>query len=160
MRYQTRMGQLIGDPGLFGSIGSILGKVAGVAKIIPGIGTAVSIASGAISLGSSLLGRPTAAAPGGGVRVPTVAAARGGAAKKKGYKTGVSPLGTYGERRLKHRRMNAGNAKAARRSIRRIKAVRHLLQSIERELPHRKAVARGGSPGVITRREAMRALAS
>lgn len=39
---------------------------------------------------------------------------------------------------VKHRRMNAGNAKAARRAIRRIKAVRHLLHGIERELPHRK----------------------
>lgn len=39
---------------------------------------------------------------------------------------------------LRGRRMNAGNAKAARRAIRRIKAVRHMLQSIERQLPKRK----------------------
>jgi len=50
---------------------------------------------------------------------------------------GVSPLGTVGVHVKKSRRMNAGNAKAARRSIRRIKAVRHLLTSIEREMPHR-----------------------
>lgn len=56
------------------------------------------------------------------------------------------------------RRMNAGNAKAARRAIRRIKAVRKLLQSIERELPRRPAAR--GSAGVITRREAARALRS
>lgn len=37
----------------------------------------------------------------------------------------------------KKRRMNAGNAKAARRAIRRIKSVRHMLQAIERELPKR-----------------------
>lgn len=57
------------------------------------------------------------------------------------------------------RRMNAGNAKAARRAIRRIKSVRNLLQSIERELPRRPA-PRGGSRGVITRSEAARALRS
>lgn len=55
------------------------------------------------------------------------------------------------------RRMNAGNAKAARRAIRRIKSVRKLLQSIERELPRRPAAR---SAGVITRREAERALRS
>lgn len=75
-------------------------------------------------------------------------------------KVGVSPLGTVGVAFRKHRHMNAGNAKAARRAIRRIKSVRHLLTSIERELPHRKAVVHGGSRGVITRAEAARALRS
>lgn len=81
------------------------------------------------------------------------------AQKKQGVTAvGVSPLGTVGVAFRKHRHMNAGNAKAARRAIRRIKSVRHLLTSIERELPHRKAITRGGSPGVITRAEAARAL--
>lgn len=73
---------------------------------------------------------------------------------------GVSPLGTVGVRFGKHRHMNAGNAKAARRAIRRIKAVRHLLVGIERELPRRPAVHHGGSRGVITKAEAARALRS
>lgn len=71
---------------------------------------------------------------------------------------GVSPLGTVGVKMRKHRHMNAGNAKAARRAVRRIKSVRHLLTSIERELPRRPAVRHHGSPGVITRGEARRAL--
>lgn len=75
-------------------------------------------------------------------------------------KTGVSPLGTVGVAFGKHRHMNAGNAKAARRAIRRIKAVRHLLVGIERELPRRPAVRHHGSPGVITRGEARRALSA
>lgn len=77
--------------------------------------------------------------------------------KQRGVtQTGVSPLGTVGVRFGGGRRMNAGNAKAARRAIRRIKSVRKLLQSIERELPRRPALR--ASPGVITRREAARAL--
>lgn len=63
-------------------------------------------------------------------------------------------------RGAKTRRMNAGNVKAARRAIRRIKSVRSLLQSIERELPRRPAPRTGGSRGVITRSEAARALRS
>jgi len=60
---------------------------------------------------------------------------------------------------LPTRHMNAGNAKAARRAIRRITSVRKLLKSIERQLPMRPA-PRGRSPGVITRSEAARALRS
>jgi hypothetical protein len=50
--------------------------------------------------------------------------------------------GPYGVRMTgmgrRRRRMNAGNAKAARRAIRRIKSVRHLLQTIEKQLPRRR----------------------
>lgn len=42
----------------------------------------------------------------------------------------------------KRRRMNFGNAKAARRAIRRIKGVRRLLKSIEDQLPRRPAPRR------------------
>lgn len=41
--------------------------------------------------------------------------------------------------RKKRRRMNYGNAKAARRAIRRIKGTRKLLQDIEKQLPRRAA---------------------
>lgn len=59
---------------------------------------------------------------------------------------------------LPRRRMNVANVKAARRAIRRITGVRHLLKSIEKQLPMRPAPRRYGSPGVITRSEAARAL--
>lgn len=42
----------------------------------------------------------------------------------------------------KRRRMNFGNARAARRAIRRIKGVRRLLKSIEDQLPRRPAPRR------------------
>lgn len=59
----------------------------------------------------------------------------------------------------RRRRMNPLNVRAARRAIRRIKAVRKITAQIERSLPTRKVHARGfGSPGVITRAEASRAL--
>jgi hypothetical protein len=51
--------------------------------------------------------------------------------------------------------MNVGNARAARRSINRIRGVRKLLKSIEMTLPKRSVRT---SHGVITRGEAARAL--
>jgi len=44
----------------------------------------------------------------------------------------------------KRRTMNPLNGKAAARAIRRITGARHMLQSIERQLPHRKASAPTG----------------
>jgi len=40
---------------------------------------------------------------------------------------------------VRNRRMNFGNAKAARRSVRRIKGARKLLQDIEKQMPRRPA---------------------
>lgn len=48
-----------------------------------------------------------------------------------------------GPSRIGGRRMNAGNAKAARRAIRRIKAARKLLRSIESELPRQRCACGG-----------------
>lgn len=138
-----------------------IGKVAGTIASATPIGRVITTG---VSLGSSLLGggRSTtmpalqmpAAMPGlGGPQLPTQRQRQGGVEA-----IGVSPLGTVGIKMRKHRHMNAGNAKAARRSIRRIKAVRHLLTSIERELPKRTVRAASGSRGVITRAEAARAL--
>ncbi len=141
--------------------GSLKSWLGGAAKKLGGLvgGIPGALISGA---GGLLAPTPMPAAPaaqpafsmaGPGQRVPTAAqAARGVEA------VGVSSMGTVGIRFGKTRRMNSGNAKAARRAIRRIKGVRHLLQSIERELPRRPAIKSGGSRGVITRAEAARAL--
>lgn len=43
--------------------------------------------------------------------------------------------------RKKYKRINPLNVRAARRAIRRIKAVRKITHEIERQLPHRKAAA-------------------
>lgn len=150
MAYRTVLSAARGDPGLLGTIRSV-GRVAlGAARFIPGVGTAATIA-GTILGGGRIAPRPT---------VPALSFAGPGArpgAPRPGIGAAVQrflPGGRTG--RFASRRMNAGNAKAARRAIRRIKAVRHLLQSIERELPRRPAARSSG--GVITRSEAARAL--
>lgn len=89
----------------------------------------------------------------GGQRMEPTPGARGVAQRMvPGGETGFRPFGGGGKR------MNMGNAKAARRAIRRIKGVRNLLQSIEKELPRRPAPR--ATRGVITRAEAARALRS
>jgi hypothetical protein len=82
----------------------------------------------------SRVGR-TAVKAGGALTLGSVPLPGGSLVKRagRGVKAAVG-----GEPR-KYRRMNAGNAKAARRAIRRIKAVRGLLQSIEKQLPKRAA---------------------
>ena len=47
-----RTAHMRGDPGLFGSIGKVLGKALPIAKVIPGVGNVLS----AVSLGSTALG--------------------------------------------------------------------------------------------------------
>lgn len=138
--------------GFFSSIGRALGSVASVAgRILPGpIGTIASVA------GRVLGGSPPTLAMPGGLPMTTLA---GGQRPEPGVRGAVHRMVPGGESGyLPRKRMNAGNAKAARRAIRRIKSVRKLLQSIERELPRRPA--KRGSFGVITRAEAARALRS
>lgn len=55
---------------------------------------------------------------------------------------GAQLFDQFGNPIPKRRRMNFGNAKAARRAIRRIKGVRRLLKSIEDQLPRRPAPRR------------------
>lgn len=139
--YGARRGSFLS--GLVRTVGNVGRAVIGtVARtVIPGAGIA-----------SAVLSRPVM--PGG---MPTLSSA---AQRPEPGITGavhrLVPGGKSGY--IRGKRMNAGNAKAARRAIRRIKAVRHLLQSIERELPRRPAARTGGSRGVITRAEAARAL--
>lgn len=129
-----------------------VGRVAGaVLRNVPG---PIGMVATALTPSQRQAAAPVlSVAPGGSPLAPTPRQ------KQRGVlQTGVSPLGTVGVRFGSSRRMNAGNAKAARRAIRRIKSVRNLLQSIERELPRRPAAR--SSAGVITRREAMRALSA
>jgi hypothetical protein len=124
-----------GDPGIFGSIGKALGGVARVAGgLLPGPLGAVA---GAV--GGALAGRSSAPALGltGGFSPGGPGRAQRPVSGFRGFAERVLPGGRSGYTAAR-RRMNAGNAKAARRAIRRIKAVRHLLMSIEREMPHRK----------------------
>lgn len=85
--------------------------------------------------GRVLTGR-TAAAAGAGVLAGQLLAPDGS--------TGACPSGFHlakdgSGRCVRNRRMNFGNARAARRSVRRLKGARKLLQDIERMMPRRPA---------------------
>lgn len=140
---------VMGDPGILSLAGRALGAIArspvgrAVAGVLPGGAAAITIAGGV-----GALARARREPPPGMVPVPGIT----------GTFERVLPFGRTGYMRKGGHRMNAGNAKAAHRAIRRIKSVRKLLQSIERELPRRPAAR--GSRGVITRSEAARALRS
>jgi hypothetical protein len=166
MMYYRPRPVYMGDPGIFGAIGKIAGSVvstvgkvaktaAGIASaVIPGpIGTIAGLAAGALPGGAV-----STSSQAGGLRIqaPSIAL---GPLSLTGPSLSLTSSGGATVVRRRYRHMNAGNAKAARRAIRRIKSVRHLLQSIERELPRRPAAVRR-SPGVITRSEAARALRS
>lgn len=131
-----RYSQFRGDPGLLRSIGRVAGRVAGAAlRSIPIVNTGYDIVRGIRG----------ATGP-GGVVAPAVqdprqggtsgrTAGSGAAAARERLKSAIGKFTGSGRR---GRRMNVANAKAARRAIRRIKGVRQLLISIEREMPHRK----------------------
>lgn len=146
-----------------GSLGSFLGgalRVVGGLGV-PGVSTIANVASGLLSPAQPVTqprvlpesSTPVTLAAGPGQQLPTAKQRAQGVTK-----VGVSPSGTIGVAFRKHRSMNAGNAKAARRAIRRITSVRKMLKSIERQLPMRSAPRSHGSRGVITRSEAARAL--
>lgn len=143
---QARGGFLSGIGRAIGRVASTVGRVA---SVVPGLGIAGAAAG--------VVGRALAPSSGvmpGGVTLGTVQRPEPGLT---GVVHRLVPGGSTGY--IKSKRMNAGNAKAARRAIRRIKSVRNLLKSIEAELPRRPA-PRGRSPGYITRSEAARALRS
>lgn len=74
---------------------------------------------------------------GGAARTPVGRAVIAGATTAAGVDILVDEFGN--PIRPRRRRMNFGNAKAARRAIRRIKGTRKLLQDIEKQLPRRAA---------------------
>ncbi len=81
------------------------------------------------------VGREVARRVGGAVRSPVGGAVVSAGAGALGARLG----GGGGTPRKRYRRMNPLNAKAARRAVRRVKAVRKMLHSIEQSLPKRAA---------------------
>jgi len=127
-----------GDPGFFGGLLKGIGKVAKfagkVGKVVPGIGTAIS----AIELGSGLgnalakgplsrigLPRGVTVMPGGsntgivGPNLPRIPGAGGVPAQSFGRRIPGSSTGFPSTGR-RYRRMNVGNVRALRRSMRRV----------------------------------------
>lgn len=139
-----------------GFLSGLVRGIGRVASFIPGpIGTIAGQVTQALTRPTAAQAQLPTVMPGG---VPLTRQQPSSKQLQRGVvATGVSPLGTVGVRFAGSRRMNVGNAKAARRAIRRIKGVRKMLQSIESQLPKRKCT-HGGSRGVITRGEAARAL--
>jgi len=139
MGYSTNQSKLQGDPGLFGSLGKLVGKVGG---LIPGpIGTIATIIGGAGGGGGSrggggTVGTPPFTMPGGSgiissrlqerVPVPGIV----GAAQRliPGGQTGFTT------RPKKRRRMDPLNVKALRRSTRRLAAFQREAKKVEKEL--------------------------
>lgn len=111
-------------------------------SVLPGAGavsTPPMLPSGtaSINMASGILpALPTIVSGAGAVLRNPVVRAAGSAAV--GAAAGML-VDDFGRPIRKRRRMNFGNAKAARRAIRRIKGTRKLLQSIERQLPRRPA---------------------
>lgn len=124
-----------GDPGFFGSIGKALGGVAkaAIGAIVPAPIRAV--AGGVLSRAISGGGGQGATLPGGSMPVIRTPGVTG--MLQRALPGGATGFEVGGFRR-RGRRINPGNAKAARRAISRIKSVRKLLQGIERQLPKRK----------------------
>jgi len=89
-------------------------------------------AAGAIGRG---LGSRTAAAAGAGVLVGQLLPDGSTGACPSGFHPAKDGSG----RCVRNRRMNFGNARAARRSVRRLKGARKLLQDIEKMMPRRPA---------------------
>lgn len=127
-------------------------------KAVPGIGTAITAgtlatsAYKALSASKAVVPVATSAAKGLStltkVGIGTAVAGGTAAAVSHFANTGQVPAGYHVSRRtgniVRNRRMNVGNAKAARRAVRRIKGVRKLLMKIEREMPHRACKHTGG----------------
>lgn len=154
-----------GDPGVFDFLKKAVKTVAGVAgSFIPGpIGTVARLVSG----GAGAVRAPKELAAGGvvspvpaffGMQQPLAGFAEPG---------GFDPLGKGAAKRralglMPRKRMNPMNVRALRRASRRIdsfaRVTRRALKHTPFVLVRRGARGRGGSPGVITRSEAARAL--
>jgi len=139
MGYSTNSSKLQGDPGLFGSLGGLIGKAAG---FIPGpIGTIAGLLGGAGGGGrrAPTVGTPPFTMPGGGRGTPTSFGQQmvptpgvGGAIERflPGGNTGFQP----GVVRKKRRRMDPLNVKALRRSTRRLAAFQREAKKVEKEI--------------------------
>lgn len=127
-----------------GIAGGIQQKIAGPSKIVAGPAImAGAAAAGRVlpAIGRVLTGRVATAATAGVLVGGLIADGRGGGGCPPGFhpnkQDGVG--GAAGTYCVRNRRMNVGNARAARRSVRRLKGARKLLQDIEKMMPRRPA---------------------
>lgn len=119
----------ISTPGISGPIKTFPGAAGSIGATQAGFLPA--IVSGAGRVLRSPLGQGVI----GGALGATVFGGGGGNGCPAGFHLAKDGSG----RCVRNRRMNVGNAKAARRAVRRIKGARKLLQSIEKQMPRRPA---------------------
>lgn len=120
-----------------GAVNQRISSAINPAQILPGLGALPPLvaAGGRVAgtVGRVLTGR-VATAAGLGVALGTTLGNGGGACPSGWH------LAKDGSMRcVRNRRMNFGNARAARRAVRRIKGARKLLQDIEKQMPRRPA---------------------
>lgn len=135
----------IAATGVFGPVGAALGTVITARQSVtraapPAMGFAAALPA-VVSRGVPAL----RSIPGAGRALTAVG---GASILKRAFTPGTSPLELpdftrSGKPRKKYRRINPLNVRAARRAIRRIKAVRKITHEIEKQLPHRRST--GGS---------------
>jgi len=116
--------------GLRGAVQTRVQSKFGAASILPGIGAVGRVLTGRVA---------TAGGVGAAVGSLFAGGGNGNGACPVGHhlnkQDGVEgPAGTYC---VKNRRMNVGNARAARRAVRRLKGARKLLRDIEKMMPTR-----------------------
>jgi len=133
--------------GLIKSIGS--GLSAGISqritqKIAPAaiIAPAVAAAGRVLPAIGRVLGSPAAAAGSAGLAIGSLfGGGGGGGVCQAGFHLAKDGSG----RCVRNRRMNFGNARAARRSVRRLKGARKLLKDIEKMMPTKTSRRRSPS---------------
>jgi len=121
--------------GIRGGVSARVQQKIAPAAIMPAIGAVGRVLTGRVAAGTGLgAGISTLFGGGGG---------NGGvcpAGQHLNKQDGVGgPAGTYC---VKNRRINFGNARAARRSVRRLKGARKLLRDIEKMMPTRTTTRR------------------
>jgi len=117
-------------------------KIGGQPKIAPIVAGGIAAAGRVLPSIGRVLGSPAVTAGSIGLGVGALLGSGGG---------GVCPAGSHlakdgSGRCVRNRRMNFGNARAARRSVRRLKGARKLLRDIEKMMPTR-AVKRRAPAG-------------
>ncbi len=159
-----------GDPGIFGSIWKGIKTVAGVGLDVAGaVNPAVGIARRAFTGITSTRTRAVEPMPPTMVPQPAPVTGKVPVGTQAGMPTWATPgapvydkAGAIIGYRKKRRSMNYGNVKALRRADRRmsgfVKTARSALKHTNYKVVSKSAGTRGGSRGVITRREASRAL--
>lgn len=123
-----------GDPGLFSSLGKLVGKALPLVKAIPGVGTVATIAGIAGSIGGKVLkmGGKVAGPAATGITIAGGLGTLGaGALAVKGVQTvGGMVGGMFGGRKRRYRRMNVTNPRALSRSIRRLKGFEKMVRGV------------------------------